>query len=81
MDDEPRRGGWIPLIVGKVGCCGGIVLIIAGVWGWNAIGPWLHDGGLAWLALAAVLAAAGVWLWRRQNRKIDPMSTARRRVF
>ncbi len=81
MDDEPKRGGSGAVIVANVVCCGGLLLVVSGALSLNAIGAWLLEGGLAWLALAAVFVAAGVWLWRRQNRKIDPRSATRRREF
>ncbi len=65
------------LIAAKLVCCGGLVLVITGGLSLNAIGAWMLDGGLAWLALAAVLAATGVWLWRRRNRGVNPKSTGR----
>ncbi len=67
MEDEPRRGGLGALIAAKVVCCGGMILVITGGLSLNAIGAWLLDGGLAWLALAAVFLVAGVWLWRRRE--------------
>ncbi len=67
MEDEPRRGGLGALIAAKVVCCGGMVLVITGGLSLNAIGAWLLDGGLAWLALGAVFLVAGVWLWRRRE--------------
>ncbi len=67
MDDEPRRGGLGVLIAAKVVCCGGMILVITGGLSLNYIVAWLLDGGLAWLALAAVFLVAGVWLWRRRD--------------
>ena len=64
MTDEPRPGGFGALIVAKVACCGVLVLVATGVLSLNAIGTWLLEGGLIWLALATVLAVSGVLIWR-----------------
>ncbi len=72
MEDEPRRGRLGALIAAKVVCCGGMVLVITGGLSLNAIGAWLLDGGLAWLALAAVFLVAGVWfLGRRKTTEFE----------
>ena len=60
------------LIAAKLVCCGGLVLVITGGLSLNAIGAWILDGGLAWLALAAVFLVAGVWfLGRRKTTEFD----------
>ncbi len=80
MDKEP--GGGFGLILGAVGmvaCCVGLTLLAVGAL--SGLGAWLFDGGLIWLALAFVLAAGGVYLWRRpKSSAVDtnPAIEARR---
>lgn len=65
MDNEPKRGGPTALILAHAVCCGGLVLVATGAL--SGMGAWLLDGGLTWLVLAAVLGAAGLFLWRRRR--------------
>ncbi len=76
MDDEAKRGRLGTLIAAKVVCCGGLMLVVGGALSLNAVAAWLLDGGLVWLALAAIFVAAGLWLWRGRDRKSDSGSTA-----
>ncbi len=60
-------------------CCGGLTLLAAGAL--SGVGAWLFDEGLTWLALAFILAAGGVYLWRRpKSSAVDtnPVTPARR---
>ncbi len=63
MDDEPKGVPVIGLVLAHVVCCGGLVLVATGAL--SGVGTWLFCGGLIWLGAAAVLAAAGLMLWRR----------------
>ena len=63
--DGPKTGVIVGLGLGMVICCVGLSLFAAGALG--GLGAWLFDGGLTWLALALVLAAGGVYIWRRQR--------------
>ncbi len=63
MDDEPKGRAMVGVGLAHVVCCGGIILVATGAL--SGVGAWLLDGGLAWVGLAAVLAAAGLMLWRR----------------
>ncbi len=83
--DGPKTGTMIGLGLGMVVCCVGLTLLTAGVL--SGVGAWLFDGGLTWLALALVLGAVGVFLWRRlksglsrgiseRNRGVRPPLTA-----
>ena len=61
--DGPKTGAMVGLGLGMVVCCAGFTLLAAGAL--SGLGAWLFDGGLTWLALALVLGAGGVYLWRR----------------
>ncbi len=63
--DGPKTGAFVGLGLGMVICCAGITLLAAGAL--SGLGAWLFDGGLIWLALALVLGAGGVYLWRRRK--------------
>lgn len=69
MDNEPKRGGPTTLILAHAVCCGGLVLVATGAL--SGMGAWLLEGGLTWLLAAAVLAAAGLFLWRRRTGGAD----------
>lgn len=66
MDDEPKGRTIVGVGLAHVVCCGGIVLFATGAL--SGIGAWLLNGGLAWVGLAAIVAAAGYFLWRRRER-------------
>ncbi len=66
MDDEPKRRAIVGVGLAHVVCCGGIILVATGAL--SGVGAWLLDGGLAWVGLAAIVAAAGYFLWRRRER-------------
>lgn len=56
---------WLPLIAAKIVCCGGLVLVLlAG--GFGSLGAWFSWGALGWLLVAAALAAAAAYIWRRR---------------
>ncbi len=61
--DGPKTGAMVGLGLGMVVCCVGLTLFAAGALG--GVGAWLFDGGLTWLALAAVLGVAVGFLLRR----------------
>ncbi len=63
--DGPKTGVFVGLGLGMVICCAGLTLLAPGAL--SGLGAWLFDGGLIWLALALVLGAGGVYLWRRPN--------------
>ena len=68
MDKKPDglgTGVMVGLGLGMVVCCVGLTLLTAGAL--SGLGAWLFDGGLTWLALALVLGAGGVYLWRRPH--------------
>ena len=67
MDKEPGGGRMVGLLAAHVVCCGGIVLIATGAVG--GLGTWLLDGGATWLAMPALVAAAGLLLLRRRNHQ------------
>lgn len=69
MDDPKPRFGMVGLVVAKVVCCGGLVLVLVGSGALSGVGAWLLDQGLTWLVVAGVLAAAGLLLWRRRRRR------------
>ncbi len=77
--EGPKTGIMVGLGLGMVVCCVGFALLTAGAL--SGVGSWLFDGGLTWLALALVLGAGGVYLWRRLNSggvDADPMIGLRR---
>ncbi len=76
-EDRPR-GGLGALILAKVVCCGGLVLVASGAFG--GVGVWSLDGGLVWLALAAALAAVGLFSWRRRKSRRAASKTSPRRI-
>ncbi len=68
MNDEPdarKRGGVSGLMLAHVVCCGGVLLFVAGALTMSAIGAWLSEGGLVWLAAGAAVLAVGFWTRRR----------------
>ena len=69
MDNEPKRGGATGLILVHAVCCGGLVLVATGAL--SGMGAWLLDGGLTGLVSATVLAAVGLFLWRRRTGGAD----------
>ncbi len=71
--DAPKRGGMSDLILAHVVCCGGVLLFVTGALTLNAIGAWLSEGGLAWLAAGAAAVAVGFWARRRlaSARKVN----------
>ncbi len=77
--DGPKIGAMVGLGFGMVACCVGLTLFAAGAL--TGLGAWFLDGGLTWLALALVLGAGGVYLWRRPKSGgvgTDPPIEARR---
>ena len=71
--DAPKRGGMSGLMLGHVVCCGGVLLFVTGALSLSAIGAWLSEGGLAWLAAGAAAVAVVFWARRRQAsaRKVN----------
>ena len=69
MDNEPKRGSTAAMLRIHVICCGGLALVATGAL--SGMGAWLLEEGLIWLVLAAVLAAAGLFLWRRRTGGAD----------
>ncbi len=67
MDSQPGKG-LLPLILAKLVCCGGLVLVLLGGGALSGIGTWLLDEGLVWLVAAIAASAVGLLLWRRQRR-------------
>ncbi len=77
--EGPKVGTMVGLGLGMVVCCLGVTLLAAGAL--SGVGARLFDGGLTWLALALVLGAGGVYLWRRPKPggvDADPAIEARR---
>ena len=69
MDKEPGGGRMVGLLAAHVVCCGGIVLMATGAVG--GLGTWLLDGGATWLAMPALVAAAGLLLLRRRKGRAN----------
>ncbi len=69
-----ENSGFTGLIIAKVICCGGLVLL-AGTGALAGLGGWLSDN--VWLIAAAVgLGAAALFLYRRSNvpvNEADPL--------
>jgi hypothetical protein len=63
--DAPKRGGMSGLMLAHVVCCGGVLLFVTGALTISAIGAWLSEGGLAWLAAGVAALAVGFWTRRR----------------
>ncbi len=77
MDDEPKGRAIVGVGLAHVVCCGGIILVATGAL--SGVGAWLLDGGLAWVGLAVIVAAAGYFLWRRQRTACaEPLEPAAR---
>ncbi len=74
MDKQPG-GGRFTLIagVGMALCCGLPLLLVSG--GLGAMMAWLLEGGLIWLALALIVAAAA----RLLSRQLLQQRVAQRR--
>jgi len=64
MPEEPNSRGLAWLIAAKMACCGGLLLVAGGALSLGAVVRWLLDGGIAWLAGAA-LAVPAAYLWWR----------------
>ncbi len=60
MNDEPKGRVAAGVLAAHVVCCGGIILVVTGAL--SGVGAWLLDGGLAWIGLVAIVAAAGYFL-------------------
>ena len=75
MLDKQPGGGRFTLIagVGMVLCCGLPLLLVSG--GLGAMMAWLLEGGLIWLALALIVAAAA----RLLSRQLLQQRVAQRR--
>ena len=63
--DAPKRGGMPGMMLAHVVCCGGVLLFVTGALSLSAIGAWLSEGGLAWLAAGRAARAVGFWSRRR----------------
>ncbi len=74
MQNKPN-GGVIGLVVAKIVCCLGLLLLFTGVLTLSGIGAWLFDGGLVWLAAALALVAAGLY-YLRQRKSRNVLSKA-----
>lgn len=66
MAEEPIGGGLAWLLAAKAVCCGGLLLAATGAFSMGSLAGWLLEGGLAWLAGAA-LAIALLYLLRRHR--------------
>lgn len=64
MDHEPKGGRLGVLLLGKLVCCGGLILVATGAA--SGVGAWLLEGGLIWLLLAAAVGVPGGYLLRRR---------------
>ncbi len=79
IPEGPKTGVMVGLGLAMVICCVGLTLLTAGVL--SGLGAWFFDGGLIWLALAFILGAGGVFLWRRPKSSgvdINPVTPTRR---
>ncbi len=63
MPEEPNGHGLAWLLAAKVVCCGALLLAATGALSLGGLAGWLLDGGIAWLAIAA-LAGVSFYLWR-----------------
>lgn len=70
-----RDSGYVGLVVAKVVCCGGLLLLATGAL--SGFGGWLLDGGLIWLVLAGIALGGGLAWWRRQSRTTTETKEAR----
>ncbi len=75
--EGPKTGAMVGLGLGMVVCCVGFTLLTAGAL--SGVGAWLFDGGLTWLALALVLGAGAVYLWRRPRSGLSRGNSERDR--
>ncbi len=76
--EGPKTGAMVGLGLAMVICCVGLTLLTAGAL--SGVGAWLFDVGLTWLVLASILAAGGVFLWRRPKSSgvdTNPVTPAR----
>ncbi len=73
MNDEPKGFPTVGVLLAHVVCCGGLVLVATGAL--SGIGAWFFEGGVAWLVAAALVAAAGLVLWRgrRPRARVTPL--------
>ncbi len=67
MTEGPNGLAW--LLAAKIVCCGGLLLAATGALSFGGLAGWLLDGGIAWLAIAA-LAVALVHLWSRHRSRL-----------
>ena len=66
MAEEPNDRGLAWLLAAKVVCCGGLLLAATGALSLGGVVSWLLDGGMSWLAIAA-LAVTMFHLGRRRR--------------
>ncbi len=71
---EGPKAGLAALIAAKVVCCGGLILVATGTLSLAGVAGWLRDGGIVWLAIAA-LAAMSLYLWWR-SRRVHPLGVS-----
>ena len=65
MADEPSGRGLSWLLLAKAMCCGGILLAATGALSLGGLTGWLLEGGIVWLAVAALGIVAVYFWWRR----------------
>lgn len=66
MAYEPSGSGLAGLLLAKIACCGGLVLVATGAA--SGLGAWLLGDGLVWVAGALAALAVGALLIRRRAK-------------
>ena len=76
MDKGTEGGTLAAIIVAKIVCCGGLILLATGAM--SGLGAWLMDNGVIWLgAGGAVVVGALVLMRSRFKKDTDQRSNSR----
>ena len=77
MLQGPSGLGLAWLVVAKMVCCVGLLLAATGALSLGGLASWFLDGGIVWLAIAA-LAVMTFYLWHRYRAERQSREQRRR---
>lgn len=67
MSKGTGGGTLATIIIAKIVCCGGLVLLVTGAM--SGLGAWLMDNGVIWLSAGFAVAAGALLLMRGRFKK------------